>query len=192
MKPETEAAIRAHAVAEYPRECCGLVVVDHGGDEIYFPCRNVAPPGKSGRDRRNDHFVLSKADQGAALDCGEVVAVVHSHPDWPAAPTQGDLVSCEESALPWHIVRVDGADGEVVTAELVTVHPSGYRAPLLGREFFHGVLDCYALIRDWLPSAPSPLQGHSWDCSTTCFWLDWPAAWSRCRACHRCRVRASW
>ncbi|WP_443113319.1 C40 family peptidase [Herbaspirillum seropedicae] len=149
MKPETEAAIRAHAVAEYPRECCGLVVADHDGDELYFPCRNVAPPSKAGRDRRNDYFVLSKADQGAALDLGEVIAVVHSHPDWPATPTQGDLVACEESALPWHIVRVDGADGEVVAAELVTVHPSGYRAPLLGREFFHGVLDCYALIRDW-------------------------------------------
>lgn len=149
MKPETETAIRAHAVAEYPRECCGLVVIDDQEGEIYIPCRNAAPPAKSGRSRRGDYFVLSRADQRAAMSRGEIVAVVHSHPDWPAAPTQGDLVSCEESALPWHIVRVDGGDGEIVTRDLVTVQPSGYRAPLLGREFFHGVLDCYALVRDW-------------------------------------------
>ncbi|KAF1043067.1 MAG: hypothetical protein GAK35_02387 [Herbaspirillum frisingense] len=148
MTPSTEAAIRAHAVAEYPHECCGLILVE-GGQEVYVACRNAAPRRPDGRDRRGDHFVISKPDYFAALGRGEVVAIVHSHPDAPASPSQGDRVSCEESALTWHIVRVDGTEGEVVTREIETLAPSGYRAPLVGREFFHGVLDCYALIRDW-------------------------------------------
>lgn len=30
-----------------------------------------------------------------------------------------------------------------------TFEPSGYKAPLVGREFSHGILDCYTLIRDY-------------------------------------------
>ena len=29
------------------------------------------------------------------------------------------------------------------------IEPEGYEAPLVGREFSHGVLDCYSLCRDW-------------------------------------------
>lgn len=149
MKPETEAAIRAHAVAEYPRECCGLVVDDDELGEVYQPCRNAAPAARDGRDRRGDHFILSKADHGLAMGRGEILAVVHSHPDVPARPSQADRVGCEASGLPWYIVRVDGDEEGVATKELELVEPCGYRAPLIGREFSHGVLDCYALVRDW-------------------------------------------
>lgn len=143
MKTSTENAIRRHAVAEYPRECCGLIVMVDGA-ETYLPCRNVAPPGTNG-----DHFVLAKEDFCSAEDMGAVVALVHSHPDAPARPSQGDLVSCEESNLPWYIVRVDGSDEGPETREIERLEPQGYQAPLVGREFFHGVLDCYALVRDW-------------------------------------------
>lgn len=143
MNPEIETAIRAHAVAEYPRECCGLVIKE-GGREVYLRCRNVAAGGRQG-----DHFVMAKADYFAAADRGDLLALVHSHPDMPARPTQADRVSCEASGITWFIVRVDGADGSVETGEIEELSPSGYRAPLEGREFYHGVLDCYALVRDW-------------------------------------------
>ncbi|WEU67280.1 C40 family peptidase [Xanthomonas phage JGB6] len=29
------------------------------------------------------------------------------------------------------------------------IEPSGYVAPLVGREFHHGILDCYTLVRDY-------------------------------------------
>lgn len=133
MERSTLEAIRAHAAQDYPREACGLVVVEKGR-ERYLPCRNVAAG--------TEHFILPAEDYAAAEDAGEVVAVVHSHPDVPAAPTEADLVSCEASGLPWHILSWPADD-------LRTIEPSGYQAPLVGRSFAHGVLDCYTLIRDW-------------------------------------------
>ncbi|MEN5288552.1 Mov34/MPN/PAD-1 family protein, partial [Stenotrophomonas lactitubi] len=41
MQQSTLQAIQAHAAAEYPRECCGLIVATAGG-EAYVACRNVA------------------------------------------------------------------------------------------------------------------------------------------------------
>jgi proteasome lid subunit RPN8/RPN11 len=142
MKKNTEAAIRAHAIAEYPRECCGLIILE-AGREAYVPCQNIAVKDST------EHFILSKVDYFAAADRGEVLALVHSHTDEPARPTDADRVNCEESQLPWYVVRVDGTEGEVESQEIESIVPCGYKAPLIGRPFFHGVLDCYALIRDW-------------------------------------------
>ena len=51
----------------------------------------------------------------------------------------------EASGLPWVIIEV--RQGEPVSH---LVHePSGYQAPLVGRAFHHGVLDCYTLVRDY-------------------------------------------
>lgn len=124
---------QAHALREHPREACGLVVI-FKGREIYVPCRNLA--------EGDEHFVIDPRDLAEAEDAGAVVAVVHSHPNQAPQPSEPDLVACEASGLPWHIVS---------TPSLVwqTVEPSGYQAPLEGREFRHGVTDCYSLIRDW-------------------------------------------
>jgi len=155
MKPATIRAINTHAESQYPRECCGLIIVVRGREK-YIPCRNVAIG--------TEHFVLPAEDFADAETQGAVMAVVHSHPDTAASPSQADLVACEESGVPWHIVRVDSVDGAPRALDLVTFEPSGYQAPLIGRDFSHGVLDCYALIRDWykqergiqLPDFPRP------------------------------------
>ena len=143
MDNKTETAIRDHAQAEYPRECCGLVAIIKG-KERYLPCRNEA-------ETPLEHFVLSAEDYAKAEDMGEIVAVVHSHPDALAIASEADKVACESSGLPWHIVAVAVPDGaqEPVAGEIVTIAPSGYEAPLVGRTFVHGVLDCYSIIRGW-------------------------------------------
>lgn len=138
MNDETLTAIRQHAAREYPRECCGLVIVERG-KERYVECTNAA-------QTPSEHFVLPAAEYAAAEGRGEVLAVVHSHPDCPAAPSAADRVACEASGLPWLILSWP--------ADLsVTIRPEGYVAPLVGRPFAHGVLDCYALIRDWYARA---------------------------------------
>ena len=128
------AAIRAHAAAEYPRECCGLVVVERG-KPVYVPCRNEAETPKA-------HFLLAPADYAAAEDRGEIVRVVHSHPDIAPLPSDGDRVACERGGVPWLIVNWP-------TGAVHEFAPEGYRAPLVGRSFAHGLLDCYSLIRDY-------------------------------------------
>jgi proteasome lid subunit RPN8/RPN11 len=133
----------AHAIEEYPRECCGVVIV-FKGRERYIRCANLA-------EDKNDAFIMSPEDKSAAEDMGDIIAVCHSHPNQPPAPSQGDLVECEKAALyEWHIVNVQTNDeGQVVTGDTYSFKPTGYEAPLVGRQFFHGTLDCYALVRDY-------------------------------------------
>jgi proteasome lid subunit RPN8/RPN11 len=127
----------AHAERDYPRESCGVVCVVKGRRR-YLACRNIA--------ERNEHFVIDPVDYAAAEDAGEVVAIVHSHCNLPPVPSQADRVGCESSGLPWVIVSWPSAQVQQFT-------PCGYRAPLVGREFLHGVLDCYALVRDYYAEA---------------------------------------
>jgi len=140
MKPATINAIHRHAETDYPRESCGLIVI-RKGREKYVPCKNTA--------RSSEHFIISAQEYTEVEEQGSIIAVVHSHPDVQAIASEADKVSCEASGLVWHIVRVDDIDGVAVASELVTIEPCGYQAPLVGRPFFHGVLDCYSLIRDW-------------------------------------------
>ena len=122
-----------HAAAEAPRECCGVVVkVD--GRPIYVPCRNISEAG--------DQFIIDPQDYANAEDRGDVVGIVHSHYGVPPTPSQADLASCEKSGIPWLIVNQPvGSYG--------IVRPSGFQAPLEGREFVHGVFDCYSIIKDY-------------------------------------------
>ena len=128
------------ATSGYPRECCGLVVMV-ARREVYMPCRNTAASA--------DHFVLAADDYAAAEDAGRIVAIVHSHPDETPTPSEADRVACEATGLPWFIVAVaKDDDGAVVAGEVRGFTPVGFQAPLLGRQFAHGVLDCYSLVRD--------------------------------------------
>ena len=124
-------AVKQHAADEAPRECCGLIV-----DGRYVPCRNVAP----GLGR----FRVHPDDSAAAEDSGTVQALVHSHAYEPPEPSPADIDACNAGSLPWLIVN----------------HPLGTHcwlepdndappAPLIGRQFVHGLHDCYAVVRDW-------------------------------------------
>lgn len=142
MNAYIKKAIEKHALRDYPRECCGLIIAV-GGKKKYIPCRNTAD---------NDlDFRIHAEDYAMAEDEGQILSVVHSHIDRDAYPSEADLVSCEQTQLPWHIVAVglDVGDLEPCVRQWHSFEPSGYVAPLVGREFFHGSLDCYGLVKDF-------------------------------------------
>ena len=82
MRQKTIDAIMAHAAAEYPLECCG-VVAQKSRVERYFPSRNLAAAPE-------DNFVLCPEDYAAAEEWGTVIAIVHSHPDATTQPSELD------------------------------------------------------------------------------------------------------
>jgi proteasome lid subunit RPN8/RPN11 len=121
------------AKTENPREACGLVIIKNG-KQVYKACKNLA--------RGTDQFIIDPEDYAKADDDGEIIAVIHSHPNLSAKPSQADLVSCEASGLPWFICGIPSEQWEYL-------EPKGYVAPLVGRQWAHGVLDCYSIIKDW-------------------------------------------
>lgn len=126
--------ILTHAKQEYPKECCGVVVMKNRRKH-YVACRNVA-------ERPGEHFIIHPEDMVYAEEWGRVISIVHSHCKTPPEPSESDKVGIEQSGIPWIIVNP-------LTGEIKEHKPSGYKAPLIGREFRHGVQDCYSIIQDY-------------------------------------------
>lgn len=123
----------AHAKAEAPREACGWLV-DTGQTTVYVRSRNTAV-------NPFEHFTTHKLDYLDATARGKIVAVCHSHPEG-TPPSPADRTACERSKLPWYVLTLPHET-------LSKIEPAGFRAPLLGRNFVHGIHDCYALGRDY-------------------------------------------
>lgn len=128
INDQIRAAILDHCQAEAPREACGLIV-----DDAYIPCKNV-------HHSPADFFEIDALDFLQCSKLGEVRAIVHSHPDGTTRPSVVDRYSMALHGLPW--VITDGVDVDVYQVE-------DYTPPLLGREYVHGVQDCYTIVRDY-------------------------------------------
>ena len=109
-------AIKAHAEADYPHECGGLLLghLDSGNGKTVvetLPMENTADVA-----RRHDRVVIDPralmlADRKARERGLDVIGYYHSHPDDEAVPSQFDL----DHALPvWSYIIVSVRKGKAV------------------------------------------------------------------------------
>ena len=127
-------AALVHAKDQDTNVSCGLLL-NIKGKEKYFPCRNLSMTAFQ-------CFIIDPEDYIKADNTGDIIAVIHSHPVTPPVASQSDKVACEQSGLVWHIVNPK-------TESWGYLEPTGYKAPILGRQWAWGVTDCYTLVRDW-------------------------------------------
>lgn len=123
-----------HAEEAFPHEACGLVVKVGKKQRVVRCVNRHSDPSRA--------FMIAPEDYAAAEELGEVLAVYHSHPNNTAEPSMADLATCEALGVPWHIVSWPQAGYRYV-------EPSGYVAPLEGRQFVYGVHDCFSLVCDY-------------------------------------------
>lgn len=146
---ETIEAAKKHAVTEYPKESCGIVV----GDQ-YLPAINQAKPIEEHVEGDRDcncqlcSFVVDPNFYIDAEKKGEVRAVLHSHPKGPLFPSQADMEGQVATNVPWGIIALDEENGVYRTGEPLLWGDQLPIQPLIGRLFMHGVSDCYSLVRD--------------------------------------------
>lgn len=136
-------AITEHSWATYPHECCGLIVQNTFDGELdYVRMDNISPdPAHS--------FEIDPAEYAEFEFNFGIVAIVHSHPNGSAMPSEIDRVQMGLHGVDWVIVGLGvHSDGEKY-CHIKSHKPKAYQAPLIGREYYHGTQDCYSLVRDY-------------------------------------------
>jgi proteasome lid subunit RPN8/RPN11 len=133
MTPKNQQLFILHAKKYAPKEACAFLV-GTGEDETLLLGDNV-------HQEPTKHFLISP-ESYAQLEGRNITGVVHSHLGTSALPSDADKVMCEETAVPWSIYAL-GSDS------WHSFVPTGFKLPLVGRQFVYGVVDCYTLVRDY-------------------------------------------
>lgn len=114
-----------------PNEACGFVILDYQqNDPVFLPCENIASDPEQYFEIAPDEFIQAELK-------GEIIAVVHSHPDGEMRLSVADRQMQENAQLDFWLVCGD------------ELHCFPVIPPLVGREFIHGKTDCYTLFHDF-------------------------------------------
>tara|TARA_R100000353_G_scaffold71117_1_gene54634 strand:+ start:2263 stop:2610 length:348 start_codon:yes stop_codon:yes gene_type:complete len=99
-----------HALECDKEESCGLII-DIDGIETYWKCKNISGTYKE------KSFVIDPLDWANGEDQGEILGIVHSHPDGEMAFSHADKISCKFNNLPFYLV-------EPKTEYIIVLYPS--------------------------------------------------------------------
>ena len=100
-------AILAHARAELPNECCGLLIGSALALEDWRPARNLDASPTSYLIDPADHFAAIRAARARGR---RVVGAYHSHPASPPVPSARDLAEASFPQFMYLIVSLGEAD----------------------------------------------------------------------------------
>jgi proteasome lid subunit RPN8/RPN11 len=121
--------IKSHAVREFPKECCGLIV---DGDVV--ECQNVSK-------NPEEHFSINASDIKKAKDSGVISAYYHSHQGTNSFSVMDKQVS-EKTEIPCALYCCGDESFH-------TFEPNGVEVPYVNRPFVLGILDCLVLVKDF-------------------------------------------
>lgn len=137
--PDAIKAWKDYAASKYPEEAVGFLLT--GGE--FLPVDNV-------HEEPENFFAVDDAVYVAYADA--LIAVLHSHTngagenDEPSIePSKADMERQILSDVPWGVSTCHGG----VTSNPIWWGDSLEVRPLVGRQFVHGITDCYSLVRDW-------------------------------------------
>jgi proteasome lid subunit RPN8/RPN11 len=138
---DTLDAIGAHALRDYPHECCGALLGTIGGERRAVAA--ILPIGNASDDDRRRRFSVSPRDYLRAEREAEargllLLGFYHSHPDHPARPSETDrhyaqpgfsypiITVTADGAGPIRSWRIDAPEGEYEEEEIMTKERSQY------------------------------------------------------------------
>lgn len=143
--------IEKHFEEWYPKEGCGLLAVVKG-ELQWFPCDNVATD--------EEDFIIDSKQYIEVSRKGDILAVVHSHPDASPEPSIMDINYCNATGLKYYIFSYP-------QMEMYELDPVKKEKALTGRIYKFGVNDCYSLVQDYyeqkgIPMGNRPLFEDDW------------------------------
>ena len=126
LTPEQARQIGDHALADAPREACGLIGGVGGQARLVVATPNVAAEPRGHYEVDPAALVQTvKRFQAAGLD---LIGFYHSHPQGPPAPSQTDLALATYPETPYLIVGLRGGEPELAAGSLA--HGSAERLDL--------------------------------------------------------------
>jgi proteasome lid subunit RPN8/RPN11 len=88
IRPEIYESMIRHCHQESPLECCGILAGRDSRAWSIYPLPNAC---QSETRYNADPQALIRAVQAMRREQTEIMAIYHSHPKWPAVPSQTDL-----------------------------------------------------------------------------------------------------
>ena len=129
LSEQVQNLIFVQAASDYPMEMCGVIADTSLNGNWFFAIRNVA-------DNPYETFVIQSEGLETASKYGEIIGIVHSHPNGEPFLSGADRQMQIQTGLPW-ILAVGGRLKQFRCCP-----------HLRGRVFEYGKADCGALIRD--------------------------------------------
>lgn len=133
MKEEVYNQVVEYCESSPTKEVCG-VIINKRGRGVFYPCKNLS-------NNSEYEFIMDPIDRIIASKDGDIVFIVHSHIDVSEDPSAHDIASCNAGKVPWIIYSL-------LTKKYTTIQPINQETPLIGRQYYYGVQDCWSLIVD--------------------------------------------